>query len=183
MSTSSLHIRRAIATLLVGGFFMNACMPGGIVDKGGTVFHAGITPAITLTRGAPYKIVCIDQSEVERRENLSEEELRTLGPPVEYVDAKGYRGGCEQTGESSVFFLFNMWPATDNLDPEYAVGTAVQRLEGDTMINIHFWHEIHYYSVLGRASVMKVRGDVIKFLSPEERREYERELQRNRRRR
>ncbi|MCR9144655.1 MAG: hypothetical protein NXI24_20625 [bacterium] len=164
-----------MATALAAGTML-ACFPGGILDKGGMVYNAGITPAITLTRGAPYKIVCVDRAELQRRETLSEADLRVLGPAVEYRPAREYRGGCEQTGESSVFFLFNMWPATPPLDPEYAVGTAVQRLEGDTMINIHYWHETHYYSLLGRVAVMKVRGDVIKFLSDEERKAYERDV-------
>lgn len=155
---------------------MTVCMPGGIIDKGGRVHAPGIAPAITQTRGAPYKIVCIDPEEVERREELPEEERRSLGPPVVYLPAHEYRGGCEQTGETSVFFLFNMWPSTAPLDPEYAVATAVQSLEGDTMINISYWHETHYYSILGTAFVFKARGDVIKFLAPEELRQYEREL-------
>lgn len=162
-------------TLALAASGMIACFPGGIVDKGGMVFHVGITPAITMTRGVPYQIVCVDQAEVKRRKDLSEADLRTLGPATYYKPAHEYRGGCEQTGESSVFFLFNMWPTTPPLDPEYAVGTAVQRLEGDTMINIHFWHELHYYTILGRVAVMKVRGDVIKFLNDEERKIYERE--------
>lgn len=164
---------------LAGALGACACMPGGIIDKGGMVYNAGITPGITLTRGAPYKVVCVDQAEVRRRKDLSEEELRVLEPPVTYKPSREYRGGCEQTGESSVFFLFNMWPVTPPLDPEYAVGTAVQRLEGDTMINIHYWHETHYYSLLGRVAVMKVRGDVIKFLNDAERKDYEKELKQN----
>ncbi|MEQ9364024.1 MAG: hypothetical protein RIF32_07270 [Leptospirales bacterium] len=168
------YLRRGALALAAGG--MIACFPGGIVDKGGLVYNAGIAPSITMTRGAPYKVVCVDQAEVRRREDLSEADLRVLGPAVNYKPAHEYRGGCEQTGETSVFFLFNMWPTTPPLDPEYAIGTAVQRLEGDTMVNIHYWHELHYYSVLGRVAVMKVRGDVIKFLNDEERKSYEREL-------
>ena len=172
---------RVIQSALVMLAALPACMPGGVVDKGGRVHAPGIAPAITRTRGAPYKIVCIDPAEVRRREELPEEERRNLGPPITYLEAHNYSGGCEQTGESSVFFLFNMWPATPPLDPEYAVAAAVQGLEGDTMINITYWHETHYYSLLGTAFVFKARGDVIKFLSREEIREYERQLQQRRR--
>ena len=74
-----------------------------------------------------------------------------------------YRGGCEEDGETSRFFLFHLWPVTPPLDPAYAMGVPVQELEGDTMINIRSWHETHYYSILGHARVFHVRGDVIRF--------------------
>ncbi|MCR9143677.1 MAG: hypothetical protein NXI24_15625 [bacterium] len=140
-----------------------ACVPGGIVTKGGVSGQAAIYPAITRTRGADYDILCFDQTEAKRREALDEQERRSLGPPVRLTPAENYRGGCEVEGESSVFLLFNIWPATRPLDVEYAISTAVQRLEGDTMIRIHAWHETHYYSLLGRARVFKVRGDVIRY--------------------
>lgn len=175
------HLTAHVLTAVGLTCTLGACFPGGLVDKGGHIYNAGITPAITLTRGAPYKVICIDQQEVRRRKDLPEEELRTLGPPIRFEAAREYHGGCEQTGESSVFYLFNMWPVTPPLDPEYAVGTAVQRLEGDTMINIRYWHEMHYYTVLGRVAVMKVRGDVVQFLNDEERRQYERELRQRQR--
>ena len=158
-----------------------ACLPGGIIQKGGHATDVRVYTAATLTRGANYEVVCWDEAEANRRKNekkaaeerakKGEEEKKKesgveLGPPVKYVKREDYKGGCEQEGEHSMFFLFNLIPATAPLNPEYALSQAVQRLEGDTMVNIRAWHEVHYYSVLGRVSVFKVRGDVIRFILP-----------------
>ena len=151
-----------------------ACVAGGISDRGGPSDRPAIHHAATLTYGAPYKVVCIDEAEVLRRESLPEEELRTLGPPVRYVAMLEYQGGCEREGQTSVFFLFNMWPVTDPLNPQYAIAQAVQPLEGDSMVGMHSWHETHYLSLLGRVAVWKVKGDVIVFLRDEELRAWER---------
>lgn len=155
-------------------FTASACLPGGIIDRGGPVDRLSIAPVATLTRGAPYKIVCVDQAELQRRESLAEDELRGLAPAVRYEDPREYHGDCSLYGETSVFFLFNLWPATDPLDPHYAIATAVQSVEGDSMINIRMWHETHYYSLLGRVSVLRIKGDVIKFLDAAEIKELER---------
>lgn len=144
------------------------CLPGGIIDKGGISDHAGVIPQATRTHGAPYKLVCYDRSEAVRRETLPEDAEKPAGPPVRYESPETFTGQCDEEGESSIFFLFNMFPVTGKLDPEYAIATAVQRLEGDTMIRMRTWHETHYYSILGRVAVFKVRGRVIKFLSQEE---------------
>ena len=148
-----------------------ACFPGGLVGTGGFRDGVSIVPSATRTRGADYQIVCWDHAEERRRENAG---IRTrkkgekasgkvLGPPVRYLDRSKYRGQCTQEGEHSVFFLLNIFPATTTLSPDYAIGLAVQKLEGDTMINLRFWHETHYFSILGRSEVLKVRGDVIRF--------------------
>jgi len=160
-----------------------ACFSGGVVEKGGYARDMGFRAQITPTRGAPYKVICIDEAEVKRREELSEEELARLGPPVRYESMYEYDGGCEFEGEHSTFFLFNLWPATPPLDPTYAAGKAVQSVEGDTMIHIRYWHETHYYSLLGRVMVLKVKGAVIRFLSEEELQQHEREQGRRDRRR
>src|SRR5262249_2769340 len=116
------------------------------------------------TNAAAYSILCWDQVEADRREKLPEEE-RSKEPPIKVEDPKTFTGNCDEEGESSVFFLFNIVPVTPPINPEYAIGSAVQRLEGDTMINIRTWHETHYYSILGRVSVFKVKGRIIKFQS------------------
>ena len=159
MRVSGLHSRVRHITfrlllglpLVSGGLLLSACFPGGLIDKGGRVHGAGITPSATIMYNTPFKYVCYDPVEAERREELSEEERRNLGPPVRYIMPGEPVRDCYTDGESSVFFLFNLWPATDPIDPGYAIATAVQQLEGDTMINILFWHETHYYSILGRA--------------------------------
>ena len=137
------------------------------MTRGGRVHEVGVIPAATRTRGAAFRYVCFDPTEAERREDLPAEEVQNLGPPVFYLEPTEYQGaGCFSDGESSVFFLFNLWPVTPPLDPDYAISLAVQRLRGDTMINMVFWHEVHYYSLLGSAFVFHVRGNVIKFASP-----------------
>ncbi len=161
-------------------FALGGCFAGGVFNKGGLTNMVAIAPSATMTRGAPYRVICLDQEEIKRREDLPEEELKTLGPPVRLVPMAEYDGRCSLTGEASTFFLFNLWPVTPPLDAEYAIGSAVQSVEGDTMIRIRIWHESHYYSLLGHAQVLKARGDVIRFLTDEERRVYEREQLRNR---
>jgi hypothetical protein len=66
------------------------------------------------------------------------------------------------TNESSTFFFLGLFPVTKPLNIEYALSQAVQSVDdGDTIINIHVWHETHYYFPLGTVSVCKVEGDVI----------------------
>jgi hypothetical protein len=164
MKSSASILRQAASVSGVAFFFgLVACVPGGVITRGGTSGQGAIHPAITLTRGAAYDVVCLDQGEARRRESLDVAELRGLGPPVRYIAPEKYQGGCEVEGESSVFLLLNIWPATPPLNVDYAISGAVQRLEGDTMIHIHTWHETHYYSILGRSRVFKVRGDVIRY--------------------
>lgn len=139
------------------------CMPGGIVTIGGRTDFATMQPAAAPVNESPYDIVCLDQAELKRREDLSEDERRTLNPPFTFVDPAEYDGGCEVDGQSSVFFLLNLWPVTPRLDPSYAIGTAIQAREGDNLIHLHTWRETHYYSLLGRAVVWRVRGDVIRY--------------------
>lgn len=141
----------------------SGCFPGGIIQKGGFSYHAGFIPAPGPIFSDSYNVVCFDLAEKIRRQKMSEQDRKNLGPPVIYVNNKSYRGGCERSGETSVFFLFNIWPVSDPLNPEYAIASAVQELEGDTMVNISFWHEKHYYSILGSVVVMKIKGDVIRF--------------------
>ena len=108
-----------------------------------------------------------DSSKKDPSKRSSKKSGQVLGPPVKYIIPEKYRGGCEEESQHSVFYLFNLIPVTPPLNPEYAISTAVQRLEGDTMINIRAWHETHYYSLLGRVSVFKIRGDVIRFSLPQ----------------
>ncbi len=199
------------AAVLGYGMLIWGCFSGGLAQEGGPVSHPLLISSATLTRGTPYQIVCWDRQEVLRREKAglqadgskpdapatgdnSDKKGTTpagisgkvLGPPVKYRDAAGYRGGCEAEGRHSVFFLVGIFPVTPPLNPDYAISEAVQRLGGDTMINIRAWHETHYYSALGKVEVFKVRGDVIRFLTasrivPEEKKKPERRRGRRRR--
>ncbi len=155
---------KAFTALLLGLVLVAGCFPGGIAMEGGFVDHAGWVPEATLTNNASYQVVCPDPDEVKRRKKLKEEGLPIPGePPVRYVKPEQYEGGCEQTASSSVYYLFHLFPATPPMDAHYALGLAVQKLEGDTMIDIKTWHETHYYSILGHVRVFKVKGTVIRF--------------------
>ncbi|MCB1169617.1 MAG: hypothetical protein KDK25_04755 [Leptospiraceae bacterium] len=152
--------------ILTGGFLalLVSCFPGGFVIKGGHVDQAGWIPEATLTNNAPYQVVCPDKEELERRQQMKEEGLSVpKEPAIKLVSPKTYSGGCEQTASSSVYYLLHLFPATPPMDAHYALGLAVQKLEGDTMINIKTWHETHYYSLLGHVRVFKIKGDVIRF--------------------
>lgn len=136
--------------------------------EGGYSDHAGLLAEATLTNNAPYNVLCPDQEEIERREKLAQEGKEIpREPAVRIVSPAKYEGGCEQEASSSVYYLFHMFPATPPMDAQYALGLAVQKLEGDTMVNIRTWHETHYYSLLGHVRVFKVKGDVIRFLQKE----------------
>lgn len=159
-------LQRRVHRMALAAIFLTtvSCFPGGIIERGGFTDHAGILAEATSVRDASYRIVCRDEEEVRRREELAAKgEAIPNTPPVTYVAPEVYRGGCEVDGESSRFFLFHLWPVTPAIDPAYAMGLPVQELEGDTMIHIRTWHETHYYSILGHVRVFRVRGDVIRF--------------------
>lgn len=162
-----------------------SCVPGGIVREGGLTDNVMLIPTATRTRGAGYRVVCPDEQEVARRNALKERrelDIRTakqngeqppppldfsnLNPPFRLVEPAVYQGQCDRTGQHSAFYLFNLVRVTPPLDPERAITTAVQEVEGDTMIGMRAWHETHYYSLLGSARVFKVKGTVVKFRSP-----------------
>jgi len=87
----------------------------------------------------------------------------TMGRGAEYV-AIG-----NSTGESSTFFLFGIFPISDALNIEYALSEAVQKIPGgQSIVNVRIWHETHFYFPIGRVSVVKVEGDVIKYVQPAE---------------
>lgn len=175
-----------LALVLSFPIFFAGCFPGGVMVEGGKTGDIAFIPAATLTRGAPYYVLCYDEKKAEEEREAAIEngdDPANLAPPVTPVIMDEYKGGCEVEGASSTYHLFNAFPATAPLNIEYAIGTAVQKLEGDTMINIRVWHEIHYYALLGRVSVVKVRGDVVRFLSQQEQQKRNQNLRRGRRRR
>lgn len=147
---------------LLFSLILMQCAPAGIIDKGGFTDHAGIVPEATQTRMATFRVICPDTEEIERRKELPEEDIPNE-PAIKLVAANLYDGGCEVTGQASQYYLFHLWPVTGKIDPQYAIATAVQSVEGDTMIRIRTWHESHGYSLLGHARVFKAKGDVIRF--------------------
>lgn len=167
---------------------MTACFFGGIVVRGGHSHRTDIVPAASLTRGANYQIVCtvsqIDampadlqtqtrqaifkkvQASKKITENVETTNQNTSAAELAHVRLilrDAYQGGCERDGQTSVFFLLNLFPLTDPLDTERAIALAVQSVEGDSMVNLRVWHEIHYYGLIGRVAVWHVRGDVIRY--------------------
>ncbi len=144
-------------------FFIN-CFSGGFIEKGGHVDNIYLFNQATNIYTNDYYIICLKNKSINQEE--LEQESFDITKEIEYVPKNSYKGGCEQYGEASQFYLFHLFPISGKIDPEYAINLAVQKLEGDTMIHIRSWHETHYYSILGQVRVFKVKGDVIKFQIP-----------------
>ena len=159
---SAKKILRFSLAFLLFTIYGTACIPGGVITKGGNMNGLQIIPEATRTMGAPYQVVCVNP-EAEASQDSEEETTNSSIQPFTYIDPNLYKGGCEQEGQHSTFHLFNIIRVTPPLDPEYAIGSAVQRVEGDTMIHIRAWHETHYYTILGSVSVFKIKGDVIRY--------------------
>lgn len=149
--------------------FAPGCFPGGgFFQKGGFVDQVQVFSEATRTGQSPYSIVCRDRDEIKRRAEMVERgETPPTDPPLILKNPAEYKGGCEEEGETSRFYMLHLWPVTPPLDPAYAMGRPVQELEGDTMINVRAWHETHYYSILGHVRLYRVRGDVIRFNTTE----------------
>ncbi|MFN3604160.1 MAG: hypothetical protein ACK4UJ_05590 [Leptonema sp. (in: bacteria)] len=137
------------------------CFAGGYIEKGGYIDGIQLFPTATNFNYKDYYVICLDSK--ENKEGNYEEDITKY---IEYIPSSEYKGGCEQIGEVSEYYLFHLFPASGKLDPEYAMVIPVQKLEGDTMINLRSWHETHYYSILGKVRVLKIKGDVIKFSLP-----------------
>lgn len=146
-------------------FFLN-CFAGGYIEKGGHIDTLFLIPSATNVYKKDYYILCLDQekyNQFQQKESKESQENFDITQFINYIPNTEYKGGCEQYGEVSQFYLFHLFPTSGSLDPEYAISLSVQKLEGDTMINIRGWHETHYYSILGQVRVFKIKGDVIKF--------------------
>lgn len=143
-------------------FTMVHCFAGGYIEKGGYIDSIQFFSSATNIYLQDYYIVCFDSKKFEE----DQKENKQIIDYIEYIPSKNYKGGCEQYSEVSEYYLFHLFPSSGKLDPEYAITIPVQKLEGDTMINIRSWHETHYYSILGKVRVFKIKGDVIKFQIP-----------------
>lgn len=141
-------------------FILLDCIAGGFTDKGGYVDNVHLYSSATNFSSKEFSVICFDSKKYEEDSNNLEKDIIKY---IQYIPYNQYKGGCEQIGETSEFYLFHLFPASGKIDPEYAMTIPVQKLEGDTMINIRSWHETHYYSLLGKVRVFKVKGDVIKF--------------------
>ncbi|MCE9501658.1 MAG: hypothetical protein K8R21_14335 [Leptospira sp.] len=85
-------------------------------------------------------------------------------PAATIIRAENYKVLGRSEGESSTFFILNLFPVNKPLNIEYALSQAVQKIPGgQTMVNIQLWHETHYFWPLGRVSAVKVSGDVVSF--------------------
>lgn len=89
-------------------------------------------------------------------------------PEATLVRGNKYTVLGNSSGQSSTFFLFGILPMTDPLNIEYALSEAVQKIPGgQSIVNVSIWHETHYYLPVGKVSVVKVEGDVIKYIASE----------------
>ncbi len=85
-----------------------------------------------------------------------------MAPSATILRSSEYEVLGEAEGEASTLFLLGFFPVTKPLNPEYALSQAVQKYEGgQSMVNLIYWHETHYYFPLGVVSVWKVQGKVI----------------------
>ncbi|WCL47690.1 hypothetical protein [Leptospira sp. GIMC2001] len=85
-----------------------------------------------------------------------------LTPSATIIRSSEYTKLTHSEGESSTLFLFGLFPVTNNLDIEYAMSQAVQKVpDGQSLIDIQYWHETHYYYPVGTVSVLKVQGMVV----------------------
>ncbi len=148
--------------------FLSFCFAGGYTEKGGHIYSLQIFESASNVYTDEYYIICIDNEKFKA--NPEETDISKF---INYIRKEEYKGGCEQTGEASQFYLFHMFPTSGKLDPEYAINTTVQKWEGDTMINIRSWQETHYYTFIGQVIVFKVKGDIIKFQLPPNYKAYE----------
>jgi hypothetical protein len=86
-----------------------------------------------------------------------------IAPAGTIIRGSGYQELGIATGESSTLFLFGMIPVTNPLNIEYAISQAVQKYPGgQSIVGLTIWHETHYYFPIGRVSVVKVKGMVIR---------------------
>ncbi len=150
--------------IILLNFFLLYCFAGNVINKGGHIDNIQLYSTATNFFYNQFYVLCFDSKTYEKQ-NSTEKDITKF---IEYIPNTHYKGGCEQIGEVSEYYLFHLFPVSGKIDPEYAIATVVQKLEGDTMINIRTWHETHYYSLLGKVRVLKVKGDVIKFTLPKE---------------
>jgi hypothetical protein len=90
-----------------------------------------------------------------------------MAPSATIIRSSGYKKLAESDGESSTLFLLGFIPVTNPLNMEYAMSQAVQKIPGgQSLVNVVYWHEDHYYFPVGIVSVLKVEGTVVS-LNPE----------------
>jgi hypothetical protein len=90
-----------------------------------------------------------------------------MTPSATIIRSTGYKKLADSDGESSTLFLLGLFPVTNPLDIEYAMSQAVQKVPGgQSLVNVVYWHENHYYFPIGLVSVLKVEGTVVS-LNPE----------------
>ncbi len=88
----------------------------------------------------------------------------SLSPAATIIRTDNYKILGKSEGQSSSFFLFNLFPVTNPMNIEYALSQAVQKIPGgQSMVNIRIWHETQYFFPLGRVHTVNVEGDVVSF--------------------
>jgi hypothetical protein len=70
------------------------------------------------------------------------------------------------TGSHMGYSLFGLW-MIDNPDIEKAVNRAIDKKQGDAMINVN-WNETTSWFIIISTHTVEVNGEVIKFEKPEE---------------
>jgi hypothetical protein len=85
-------------------------------------------------------------------------------PQATLLYSQNYNVLGEVEGESSCFYFLGMIPLTNPISMDYALSSAVSKVEGaQSIVDLRVWNEVHYYFPIGTVSVVKVKGNAIRF--------------------
>lgn len=85
-----------------------------------------------------------------------------MAPAATIIRSQDYTILGKAQGESSTLFLLGLFPVTNALNMQYAMSQAIQSYPGgQSMTDMVYWHETHYYYPIGTVSVVKVEGTVV----------------------
>ncbi|MCP4133916.1 MAG: hypothetical protein GY754_23300 [bacterium] len=66
-------------------------------------------------------------------------------------------------GEASSFLFFWVWQVTPRAEMDRAITNAVNKLEGDDLIDVRWWYDRQVF-IVGTVKFVKVKGKVIKYV-------------------
>jgi hypothetical protein len=85
-----------------------------------------------------------------------------LGPQAKVMENKEYRILGESEGKSSSFNLLWFIPVTLRIDYDRAVNEAINKMNGDNLIEVRTWKEVQIW-IVGMVEILHVKGKVIKY--------------------
>jgi len=87
-----------------------------------------------------------------------------MAPQAKVMENKKYRLLGESEGQSSSFNLLWFIPVTLRIDYDRAVNEAINRMNGDNLIEVRTWKEVQIW-IVGMVEILHVKGKVIKYES------------------